>query len=484
MKKWSSLLALLIMFEILNAVLYLGSVDQFGFPLDDAWIHQTYARNLGLHGVMAFSSGQPSTGSTSPGWTILLAMGYKLKVPFLGWTYILGGIFAVATAFTAAALSESYFKDFKRAVIVAIICIVEWHLAWAAFSGMEVGLFTFLTLLILLLIHRKSSPLLMGSLIGVAFLVRPEAVILAVLYGVRLLLTRRENPKQLLTTTGIFIAIFLIIISPYVMFNLTYSGRPFPNTVSAKFMMYGYPWSPWKSLKYLLDVLIYFSEGPSILLVLAAGFLFYKTFRLQRTDILYPLVWPLTLIGIYAIALPTIFDHGRYLMPLMPILTIYGVEGLFKFLERFPGKSPLRLATWLTFGSMVILLWVHGAADFAYRVKLLTETHLRAANWINANTPPDAIVATHDIGIIGYFTQRQIVDLAGLVTPEVVPIMKNQTELAGYVHEKHATHLVVFSGYYREMLAQLDARLVFSPNKDYLISLNREPLEVFEIPAP
>src|SRR5581483_3131331 len=48
----------------------------FGFPLDDAWIHQVYARNLGTHLEFSFFPGQPSAGSTSPLWAILLAVGY------------------------------------------------------------------------------------------------------------------------------------------------------------------------------------------------------------------------------------------------------------------------------------------------------------------------------------------------------------------------------------------------------------------------
>src|SRR3989337_2513205 len=104
MKKWGYLLALLIILESLSAVLYLGTAEQLGFPLDDAWIHQTYARNLGLHGMMAFSPGQPSTGSTSVAWTVLLAAGYLLRIPFLIWTYFWGSIFAVATALVAARL--------------------------------------------------------------------------------------------------------------------------------------------------------------------------------------------------------------------------------------------------------------------------------------------------------------------------------------------------------------------------------------------
>ena len=68
------------------------------------------------------------------------------------------------------------------------------------------------------------------------------------------------------------------------------------------------------------------------------------------------------------------------------------------------------------------------------------------------NTSPEAVIATHDIGIIGYYTQRQIVDLAGLITPEIVPIMNNPQKMADFVRAKQVTYLIVYSGYYRELL--------------------------------
>jgi hypothetical protein len=40
-----------------------------GLPLDDAWIHQTYARSLADRGEWAFQAGEPSAGSTSPLWS-------------------------------------------------------------------------------------------------------------------------------------------------------------------------------------------------------------------------------------------------------------------------------------------------------------------------------------------------------------------------------------------------------------------------------
>src|SRR5512137_1784315 len=73
--------------------LYLGSSALFyriGFPLDDSWIHQTYARNLALRGEWAFLPGLPSAGSTSPLWSALLAPGYLLGLAPYRWTYLLG----------------------------------------------------------------------------------------------------------------------------------------------------------------------------------------------------------------------------------------------------------------------------------------------------------------------------------------------------------------------------------------------------------
>jgi arabinofuranosyltransferase len=484
MKKWGYLLALLIMLESLSAVLYLGTAEQFGFPLDDAWIHQTYARNLGLHGLMAFSPDEPSTGSTSPGWTTLLAAGYLLGVPFFHWAYIWGGLFAIASAFTAARLSQSYFGGYKRAAIVAIICIIEWHLAWAALSGMEISLFTFLTLLILLSLHHNLSPILIGLLIGLTFLVRPEGIVFAFIYGLKLLFTNRGNLRQFLTTIGAFAVIFLIVISPWVIFNLVYNGRPFPSTISSKFMQYGYPWSLWNSLKYLLKVFIYFLDGPLMLLMPGAVIAIYSAFRQRKTNLYYPVAWLLILIGLYAVALPAIYHHGRYLMPLIPIIVIFGIAGFFNILEKLSKKSPLAPGAWLVFGGMVLALWINGASTFALQIRLLTESHMQAARWVDANAPRDAIIATHDIGIIGYVTQRQIVDLAGLVTPEIIPIMNDQYKLASFVRERHVTYLVVFSGYYEKMLTQLDAHSVFSPNEVDLRSMNLEPFEVFEVLPP
>jgi hypothetical protein len=106
---------------------------------------------------------------------------------------------------------------------------------------------------------------------------------------------------------------------------------------------------------------------------------------------------------------------------------------------------------------------------------------MQTAQWINVNTPQDAIIATHDIGIIGYYTERQIVDLAGLITPEIVPIMNDPQKMAEYVRERHVSHLIVYSGYYRDLLNLLDSHLVFSPGAEQLRAMGVEPFETYEL---
>ena len=38
------------------------------------------------------------------------------------------------------------------------------------------------------------------------------------------------------------------------------------------------------------------------------------------------------------------------------------------------------------------------------------------AQWLDRNTPPNALIAAHDIGAMGYFARRPPLDLAGLIS--------------------------------------------------------------------
>src|SRR5512133_2132123 len=87
-------IAVAALIAVLFYLLFSAAVFRIGFPLDDTWIHLTYARNLAEHGEWAFRLGERSAGSTAPLWTFLLSIGFLINLApyictfFLGWAVL------------------------------------------------------------------------------------------------------------------------------------------------------------------------------------------------------------------------------------------------------------------------------------------------------------------------------------------------------------------------------------------------------------
>ncbi len=73
-----------------------------------------------------------------------------------------------------------------------------------------------------------------------------------------------------------------------------------------------------------------------------------------------PLYWFLAIIGIYSVAIPFIYDQGRYLIPMIPLVIIYGIEGISHFLKIALHTPIMRLAVWVLLYGTVLSLWVSG----------------------------------------------------------------------------------------------------------------------------
>src|SRR5215475_14475792 len=155
-------------------------IFRIGFPLDDSWIHLTYARNLAEHGEWAFRIGERSSGSTAPLWTVLLATGFLIGLAPYVWTYLLG--WAVLT------LMAVYAENLSRKLVPLYTSRVPWaglffvfasHLTWSAVSGMETLLHGLIILVVLgNLIDGSHRYLALGLLAGLSLWVRPDGLTL------------------------------------------------------------------------------------------------------------------------------------------------------------------------------------------------------------------------------------------------------------------------------------------------------------------
>ena len=193
-------LVCLFSFGLFLAVSYVVG-GKFGFPLDDAWIHQTYARSLARNGRFEYIPGVTSAGSTAPLWTILLAIGYVINLPYHFWAYFLGFLSLCWLAWASMAVwsllwPELAEKDWLAGLGVAL----TWPLLWAATSGMETLLFAALGMQIaaiyLLLVSegrfQVKQLVFMGFLSGLLILIRPDGAVLLALIGLGLLLPKGE----------------------------------------------------------------------------------------------------------------------------------------------------------------------------------------------------------------------------------------------------------------------------------------------------
>jgi hypothetical protein len=76
------------------------------------------------------------------------------------------------------------------------------------------------------------------------------------------------------------------------------------------------------------------------------------------------------------------------------------------------------------------------------------------ALWLKHNTPEDSLIALHDIGAVGYFSGRKMLDLVGLVNPgitkyyldkqskRIIPL--NERKVIDYLKQKRPDYLVLF----------------------------------------
>lgn len=434
--------------------------DVVGFPLDDAWIHQTYARNLAQHGEWAFIAGQPSAASTSPLYTVLLSLGHRLGLAPFVWTHFLGLLALTGGAMMAARLGERLFPDVVGVGWAAGLAVLgTWQMVWAAAAGMETMLFMALSLATLTLALRETDIALsadlraagwrglqLGAVGGLLTLARPEGIGLVGLVGVVGLLTFGSSGRWLGWGLGIACG-WLLLTSPALLLNYSLTGTLLPDTASAKVAEYAIMREAPLATRYARLLLPLFIGSQALILPgLVVGIGDHLRIGRKRWFLCLPLLWAVAHVTLYVLRLPVSYQHGRYVMPALPPLLVVGAGGLL-LLVRWGRRTAIQRVLTRTLALSAALafpafLWI-GSNAYANDVRLINTEMVATAKWLADNIPADELLAVHDIGAVGYYAPREILDLAGLVSPEVVPIIRDHAALMALICERDARWLMV-----------------------------------------
>lgn len=456
-----------------------------GYITDDTFIHLRYAENLLHHGEFSFNPGQSSYGATSPLWIFGLAMLLKLGLsPFVAAGVLGGAAGLLALVLMERILNRLTFLSFYKTILLVTMAADAWFLRWS-WSGMETPLATAALLLLLwpLLSPRGqvSSPryplwhryLGWGVAAGLSGLVRPEFLLIAPLALPLLLwfeyfragaiggrparvLARPQKPI-VAAVSG-----WVLVVGPWLVYAWSAFGRILPETASAKSAVGHVALSEvigclWRAMKLLGATQGFLWLGLLLLAVLVwirngkvAGRKTLSHDEITRGAANDPSgvvpgvgvwsVWgPVTLTGIVVVwttallggyALKQVWLVSRYVAPLSPLIMLaMALVGEWLLRGGAIDAGTLRYGRGIVAVAVVLNLvantWLFAAEVVPHAQKFpagVRECYLDLGYWLRDNTPPETVIAALDIGALGYGSDRAILDLMGLVSPEVLAL--------------------------------------------------------------
>ncbi len=473
---------------ILLIVLAVGLLDLAiftanpGVKNDDAYIFFRYARNYVETGELTFNPGEKSVGYTSLAWMMVLAgtaktAGLDPVTSAKAWALI----FHLGSILFLYRLARYVTRKQISAVLVCLLYAMDSYIVANALSGMEtaMGLCFYLAAMGCLIIRDGQSRFLTGMLLLVAVLTRPEYIVLVAAFIVSDILgglTRRTF--QIKTTMMNCLRIFMIpaagalIYAVYLKLTMgfltpsTYVGKllsAHPDFYTGGFfhrMDIGF-----KSLGVLLRNILFRGEmrhiGVMILLGSAVWFIpVLLDFQKRRTNVMvFPFLAVVFHFILYFFIYPTgVWRYHLHVIPLIYLALVYGTQRTWQMFQEFrpgPGVSGnIRFARWVMIASLICLLAV-SSREISGKFQLLPgsgagDPVCPMAFWMNESLPADSVVAMDMIGKVGYYLDRPVFDLGGLIDPVMWPCLseKNDYErLFKTLASKGVTHFLTCDGH-------------------------------------
>ena len=417
-----------------------------GFVADDAYITFRYSRNLAEGLGFVYNPGEPVLGTSTPLFTLILALFMLFKIPpvtaALGLSLFSSGLTAVILYRFALSLR------FTLVAVVPALAYMLWPRSLVGDTcGMETAFFTLLVTAAFYYQHRRMEIYALGAA-TLATVTRPEGgILLLLLFAYNLYLQRDRWLAYVMIPVG--------LLGPWCLFAWSYFGSPVPNSVPAKLALYSRfgAGSPFDNLVYLMAW-----HNPFGWIIFLAAIAGVRWLNKKQNSGRLETVWVLAMVCFFTFSNSRVFFW--YVVPIYPIYLLLASATLPPVIDWLRGKTKVRFIRSHSPGKAVLLLVlavVLGLGSYRpmmyyreYQVNL-DSMHRQVGLYLHAHAEPEAVVAAEDIGYMGYYSGRYILDRDGLVSPEM--------------HD------------YNRQGLYLDAILKFSP--DWLVAAENSPISPF-----
>ena len=381
--------------------------------VDDPYITYRYARNLAAGHGLVYSPGEPVLGTTAPLHALVLALGGQVTDDYPLLSSLLSGL-ALGALSLLVYRFMALVGEARAGRIAALLVLLNPLLGDAL--GFELNLFLAL-IFGAFCAYFGGHPNVAAVLLGLGALTRGDGMVAAALLLAWDVRAHRRVP-------WIPVLIWGAILAAWTAYAYWYFGAAAPNPLAAKRAMGASQlWRPlW--LGGLRVASLYLEQ--SLFFVWFAVVAVVGGTRLRAVDRrLWPLlVSPVLVLGAYqAMGIPSAYNYYAALVPSLMILGALGVVHLAESAgDRWPGWRRRR---GVVRAALVLPLLVAEVTPTVERVRSHPEprywTYRRAGEWLAANTPENASVGLVEIGIVGYYSRRRVVDVCGLVSPAVGP---------------------------------------------------------------
>jgi hypothetical protein len=399
-------------------VVLILSITFSNWAYDDPFITFRYAQNLVKGNGFVYNPGEHVLSTTTPLFTLILAFGGFFWSDFHRLALLAGAACLAASGLLFQDLAQS--RGAPWVGLAGLLLVPTFPLLASTLSS-EIPLYLALSIGAFAAYARKSY-LLTGVLGALACLVRPDGVLVPILLAADLIILKKEKIPW--NAILVFSAIGFL----WMAFAWYYFGSPIPATLGAK-QAQGRLAISEQFAPGFLNILREYASWPYFLLaglaLLGFGYAIW-----QKRNWVHFLIWPYLYFGAYAFLGVT--RYFWYYAPLVPGIAGAAGLGLQRVrswlqepskgsIARIGSALPAVLLLVLFLANSSRLLSMPGRGDKRYPI------YRAAGEWINENTAPGDSVGSLEVGIIGYFAERPMVDFAGLIQPEIAARFRAET---------------------------------------------------------
>lgn len=405
-----------------------------GYTADDALIIFRYAENLAAGNGFVYNLGEHVLGTTTPLYTLLLAALLKLKINCFVGGLILNNLADLITAWVLLQMFRS--EEGPLSWLPSLLFLFSPESLQWSLSGMETELYIAFIFLAFYFASKESWSF---AFLFAAFtvLTRVDGIAVLGVLVVSYLLRYSKLP-------AIPLFIFVITVLPWTLFAYFYFGSPIPNSAAAKFALSGSNILSAIPSIFLRGFLHLHSYGIPVLILAVLGTRFIWK---ERKALLPVVLWTWGYALSYTLAAGPM--HPWYYAPFYASYLVIAYHGILFLLARYP-KLAMAPAIVTIFAICVILSLPYYRFRDIQRQQFQLLTNRAVGEWVRIHTPENSVLAVKDIGYIGYYSQRKILDLAGLVSPECIPF-RAKADFVGPIRKFRPDYFAFSAGQFRTL---------------------------------